>query len=135
MILLMKVITLVFVAAGASFALYGGWKTYGAVREEHDPRFEDGDRRSRYFVFPARFVAITVAGIAFIVIPLLVYDVGVRALDTPAGAELTAEMEGVFAELLEWRVGPLSVLHMFYGFAGLFAVALLLSVLGKIFKR
>jgi len=43
---LMKILTFVLVAAGAAFAVYGGWKTYGAMREEYDPRFEDDDRRS-----------------------------------------------------------------------------------------
>ena len=135
MIVLLKVITFLFVIAGAAFAYHGGREIYAAVKLQSDRRRDAEEPQSRYYVLPARYVAIFTVGLGFIIIPLLVYGVGVRALGSPAGVEATAEMEAFFAEVLEIRVGPVSVLQMFYGFGGFFAFIFLVSIISKIFRR
>lgn len=135
MILLLKGITLLFVLAGAAFAFYGGRKIREAMREEQDRGDEEDGPRRRYYVLPARYLAILGTGLGFVIIPLLVYGVGVRALASPAGIEMTEQMEAMFAEVLELRVGPLTVLHLFYGFGVFFAFVILVSIIAKIFRR
>lgn len=133
MLMFLKVIVTVFVLAGLAFAVYGGRKTYILMREEKAS--PSGKNRRGYYVLPSRYLAIFGVGLGFIIIPLLVWIVGVRALDSPAGVGFIADSEEYFAEILAWKAGPVSVLHMFYAFAGLFALPILLSIIQKIFKR
>ena len=128
-----KAFVVLFVLAGAAFVFYGGWKAYRAMREENAPA--SSRQRRGHYVFSVRYLAILAVGLGFIIIPLLIWNVGSRALDTPAGVEFTADLEEYFTEILAWKVGPVSVLHMLLATVGLAAVVILLSIIQKLFKR
>ncbi len=154
-----KGIVVLFVLIGIPLVIWGAWKLYSSAREiaelprssareiaelprgsarevAEPPRGPDEKKQpSIRYVLTTRFVLIVAVGLAFVLIPVLIWRVAAPMLETPAGIEMTAQLENEIAEILEWRVGPISVRSMLIGSGLLFVLVFILSLVTKILKR
>ncbi len=76
-----------------------------------EPRLSDN-----YSLY-GRDIAIAVLGLLFVLVPLLIWQVAVPSLSSPAGAALGQKMKEALEELMRTRVGPLNVLFILKGVA------------------
>lgn len=142
----LKGMLILFVLIGVPFVVYGARKVYGSLREEAvlpppgkpAGKDEEGDEEkppSARYVISKRFLLILLVGLAFVLIPILIWVVVVPSLESPAGVEMAARMENDFAEILDWKVGPFTVRSMFIGFGVFFGVVFLLSIVTSLLRR
>jgi len=87
-----------------------------------EPRLSDN-----YSLY-GRDIAIAVIGLLFMLVPLLIWQVAVPSLSSPAGAAFSQTIKKASQELAQTKVGPVSVMFILKGVAVFILFVLLVSI-------